>query len=334
MISLTTLRTRTAEWNRPMLYSACAHAVMIVVTGVAMAVDDRVVLGDPAWLKPFKFAVSVTLYSFAWSWLTSLLDRGRRTAAVASAIVAVAFAVEYIALSVQAARGTPSHFNVGAPFDRAVWSAMTYAIAALWLASIVLVVLVQRSSLADRPMRWAIRIGVLVSFGGISLGILMTSPTDAQRAQLAANGRSAMIGGHAVGVPDGGPGLPVTGWSTVGGDLRIGHFVGMHALQLLPFLAVGLMWLARRFPLLRNESLRTRLVFIAGLGYAALTALVVWQALRGQPLSRPDGATTAAFACLLLVVSISVALAVRGTPRPAPPTPEPSAAESTRTGRR
>jgi hypothetical protein len=62
----------------------------------------------------------------------------------------------------------------------------------------------------------------------------MPRPTPAQLDAMRAGKPPAMMGAHAVGVADGGPGLPVTRWSTEGGDLRVPHFIGIHALQLLP----------------------------------------------------------------------------------------------------
>ena len=84
---------------------------------------------------------------------------------------------------------------------------------------------------------WALRLGLIIAMVGMGEGFLMTNPTAQQLAGWQAGEAVTIAGAHSVGVPDGGPGLPVVNWSTTGGDLRIGHFVGMHALQVLPFLA-------------------------------------------------------------------------------------------------
>jgi hypothetical protein len=122
-------------------------------------------------------------------------------------------------------------------------------------------------------------------------------------------------------VADGGPGLPFVGWSTTGGDLRIGHFAGMHALQLMPLLAAGLTALN---PHRLDRTARVRIVRVAAAGYAGLVALVTWQALRAQPLLAPDALTLAALAAVVVGTAVALAAVLRpangATPRPPVPT--------------
>jgi hypothetical protein len=119
-----------------------------------------------------------------------------------------------------------------------------------------------------------------------------------------------LVGAHSVGVEDGGPIMPITGWSTTGGDLRIPHFVGMHALQTLPLLVLLLSVLATRLHRLRSGAVRGRLVLVSAAGYGGLVGLVTWQAERGQSLIHPDGLTLAALAFLVASVAVGAFLAV------------------------
>ena len=85
-----------------------------------------------------------------------------------------------------------------------------------------------------------------------------------------------VVGAHTVGGPDGGPGLPMTGWSREHGDLRVPHFVGLHAIQAFALIAMGL----RRWR--RPEAVRVRALLAAASSYASLFLLLLWGALRGH----------------------------------------------------
>ena len=89
-------------------------------------------------------------------------------------------------------------------------------------------------------------------------------------------------GAHSVGGPDGGPGVPVTGWSREHGDLRVPHFIGLHAIQALALIAV----VVGRWR--RSEAVKVRAVFAAAASYASLFLLLLWGALRGQSVAAPD----------------------------------------------
>ncbi|MCI4040893.1 hypothetical protein [Streptomyces sp. TRM75563] len=277
-------------------------AALAVVSAVGLVVDDRVLVGAPIWAKPFKFSVSFVAYCLTLAWMLTLLTRGRRIGRWAGHVVVLTSLVEMVIITVQVVRGKRSHFNTATAFDSALWNAMGMTIVALWTATLVIAVLLLRTRIADRAEALAVRGGLLIALAGAALGFLMSLPSESRRAAGNLDAADTM-GAHSVGVPDGGPSMPLTGWSTTGGDLRAPHFVGMHALQLIPLLLIALVLLAPRFTPLRDAGVRLRLVRVAVAGYAAFVALITWQALRGQPLIHPDGVTLAAAGAILAAVA-------------------------------
>ncbi|MGI5262033.1 hypothetical protein [Streptomyces angustmyceticus] len=276
-----------------------AMVVMAVASAVGLIADDRVLVGAPIWAKPFKFSVSFVAYCLSLAWMLSLLPRGRRVGWWAGTVVALASLVEMVIIAGQTMRGKRSHFNHETPFDEGLFNAMAVTVVILWLGTFAVTVLLLRARIADRASAWAMRSGIVLALAGAAVGFLMTQPAPGQR-----RGVSKVVGAHSVGVPDGGPAMPLTGWSTTGGDLRIPHFVGMHALQLLPLLVMVLTALAPRFVRLADDRVRLRLVLLASGVYAAAFALVLRQALRGQPLTQPDGVTLRAAGLILVAAAL------------------------------
>jgi len=297
---------RGVRAHRPLFVLAVAMAVTAGVAVIGLFIDGRMITGLPLWDKPLKFAISVGIYALTFGWLFGQLRRGRRTAWWAGTVAAVFLGIEMVIVVGQALRYTTSHFNKSTPFDAALWSVMGSSIAVVWVATLVIAVVLFANPGPDPARNLAIRAGTVISLIGMLLGFLMTIPSTAQ-----IQSKDGIVGAHTVGLADGGPGLPLLGWSTVGGDLRIPHFVGMHALQLLPLLLIVLEVLSRRFGTLRDDAVRARLMGLAAIGYAALVAVVTWQALRGQSIVHPDGLTLLALAGVVLLVALPGASVLR-----------------------
>jgi hypothetical protein len=299
---------RAGTLHRPLVVLAGAMAVLFVITAIGAIFDDRTLVNASIWLKPLKFSISIGLYSLTLAWMLSLSPKARRWGWWLGTVVAAGLAVDMVLIVWQVLfRVRQLHFNHGDGLDKlmsdSILPGATYAV---WLATLAVALLLAFQRLQDKAQAAAVRAGLGVALLGLALGMLMFLPTPGQRALIDSGVKPTIVGAHSVDVPDGGPGLPVLGWSTVGGDLRIPHFVGIHALQLLPLFGMLLAALASRYPVLRDPLVRRRMIRVAALGYVGLLAILTWQALRGQSIVHPDFWTLLALAGEVAVVALGL----------------------------
>jgi hypothetical protein len=256
----------TAHRGRPLLFwLACFHVGLAFVFAVAAPFDNRVVTGVDPWIKPFKFASSIAIYTFTLALLLDSLS-AKRFARWISAGVTLSMLVEIVLIAGQAARGVSSHFNESTPLDFAIFGVMGVAIVFNVLHDVLVAAKFFRSApRLPAATLWGIRLGLAIFIAGSLEGFAMVARLS-----------------HAVGVPDGGPGLPLINWSTQGGDLRIAHFLALHSLQALPLLgyAIDRWWGA----ILKRRGAFT--MQVAAGAYALAVAGLMTLALAGIPLIR------------------------------------------------
>jgi hypothetical protein len=232
---------------------ALAHAVLALIAIVLLAVAAPPILGVHPALKPLKFGISVAAFLATMAVLLPILSVAPATRAILRWTFALTMIVEMSAIVIQALRGTRSHFNLATPLDASIVHLMLLGILVLTIAILATAVLATARPLAATSLealgwRAGLWIYQLAVISGAAMG-----------------GR----GQHTVGAPDGGPGLPLANWSRSHGDLRVSHFLAVHALQALPLLA-----LTKRWP-----------IVIAGIAiYAGVVVWTLARALAGRPL--------------------------------------------------
>lgn len=292
--------------RQPLLvFTTAAMLLLALICLLGLGLDPRQLTGAPLWLKPLKFSLSVLIYTATLAWMLALLPPSR-TARRVGDVIAGMLLLEMVCIAGQAARGANSHFNMAVP-DRYIFSLMGIAITVVFVLTFVASFLLLRSASGPgATLKLAVAAGLFVTAIGAGLGGLMLLPSPEQREILARGEMPPLLGHHTVGAPDGGPGLPLTHWSTTHGDLRVAHFVGLHGMQVIPLLAFLLLENARR-PRFGVAALTA--------SYLALMGIVLLQAYRAQPLLEPDAITLALLASWA-VLSLASIIRARGTGEP------------------
>ncbi len=205
------------------------------------------------WFKPIKFAISFATFVWTVSLFLERLRISARPIQWVRRIMTASVVVEMLCLAIQAFRSA----NPAAASGLADWviQQMTTAMVSVNTAILVglLAVFCGKRDLiriADGAMVLAIRLSIVIFLAGNAVGGYMLAR-----------------GSHTVGAPDGGPGLPFLNWSTIAGDLRIAHFIAIHAIQIVPLFAYLLWQMAPR------PAIRTRRIGVYAM--AAIVAFMV-----------------------------------------------------------
>jgi len=253
MFFLLSLRDR----NEPLFYFGLINLLLAIVFMVFSRTNAFEVQGANAWYKPIKFCLSTTSLSWAMAWYLHYLQMPFQTTLYSWGIMLLlGFEVGYIAW--QAARGQQSHFNVSTPVYAILYSLMAIAATLITLWTGFMGIFFFTGSFPDLPdyYLWAIRLGIIIFVVFALEGFVMGAQMR-----------------HTIGAADGGQGLPFLGWSTKYGDPRIAHFIGMHALQILPLLS---------YFILKD----TKATLIVSALYVVLAVFTLVQALNAKPLLR------------------------------------------------
>jgi len=230
-----------------------------------MMFDERLHNGVNIWIKPIKFDIALILYVctliFFAQWIKPE-TRSKTWFKTFNSVVVFCIAFEIIWINSAAMAGIGSHFNVATPLMGFAYTLAGIGATTLTSGALVYGVLIARNNETglSREMHFAIWTSSILMF---ALTLTTASYMAAQT--------SHFVGGNMLDVEA----LPIMGWATDGGDLRVAHFFASHIFHAVPLFVLGAQLLLK--------SVSIPMVIAATLAYIAFTIYTLWEAMQGLP---------------------------------------------------
>ncbi|MGF1639299.1 MAG: hypothetical protein ACFCUU_19635 [Cyclobacteriaceae bacterium] len=240
--------------NAVMFYFGLLMLGGAILTAILTQYTSSQIMGANAYLKPMKFYLSGFILAWTMGYFMQFLDNQKQVS-IYNWVYVITIGYELLAITLQAALGKQSHFNKDTAFDQSVFYLMGFMITlvTLWTGYMTYLFFVQKEFSASPILIWSIRLGLLMTVVFAFQGGLM-----------------AALLRHGMGGLDGGAGLPLVNWSRHHGDLRVAHFFGIHAAQIIPFVSI-----------LFAKSIQH--VFVIATIFFVFVTLTLIQAFLGKP---------------------------------------------------
>jgi len=254
--------------RRDVMLAHLGWALMLfaAVFGVLFLTNPVLIGGVNAWIKPIKFCISFGTYAWTVAWWFGYLRGNQTVLMFLRRGFFVTIALEILSIYLQAVRDVLTQHHLTASLDSAISATMTTMIFVNTLLVIWVAVMFWRDHFDLTPAYiWSIRLGIVVFLVGNAIG-----------------GQMLARHSHTIGAADGPSGIPFLNWSTIGGDLRIAHFLSIHAIQVIPLVAFLLECFRPRW----SQTRQKLAVFVTTAAFSIFVALTWLEAMLGIPLLR------------------------------------------------
>lgn len=220
--------------------------ILMIPTLIGYKLDHRLFNGINVWIKPFKFELSLSIYFGTLAWFSVYVDRKfsslkRWKWMVGAASLSALFEIGYIFF--RAARAEGSHYNETTLIAAIMHTFMGLGALILVAFTFWLGTLILRSK--ETPIPASIRLA-------IGLGLIATGLLGGFTGIYISMNNSPWLGG---------------------GDLRLPHTLGLHAMQGIPLIG----WISTKIGI-HKPAFFIWGVFVA---WSLLTTLLFYQTLQG-----------------------------------------------------